>query len=155
MARAEAVSVARSWIGTPYELRGRVKGAGVDCATFLAEYLTEIGASTRADLEDLGFYAHDWFCHTSSERYLLRMMRHARKVLDGRCRGTVAAEPGSMILFRLPGSRILNHGGVITRWPFMVHATGPKVQEANCTTHWMTGFVPFELFDPFPEVERA
>ena len=41
--RAEVVRVARSFIGTPYHHMGRVKGAGVDCATLLAEVYYEAG----------------------------------------------------------------------------------------------------------------
>jgi hypothetical protein len=54
--RTEALAIARSYIGTPYVLGGRVKGAGVDCATLLAEYLMEIGATTEAELIEAGFY---------------------------------------------------------------------------------------------------
>jgi cell wall-associated NlpC family hydrolase len=146
ISREDAVKVARSWIGTPYVLGGRVKGAGCDCASLLAEFLIECGFAER---EDLGVYSHDWFCHTSNERYMFRLIRHARKTIEGRCRGTVEAHPGDLVLFKLPGSKLYNHGGIITRWPHMIHATGPVVKEQNCVTHWMTGFTEFAVFDPW------
>lgn len=146
MTRVEAVAVARSWIGTPYRLSQRVKGAGCDCASLLAAFLLE---TNLADPGELGFYSHDWFCNTADERYMLRLIRHAPKVLEGMCRGTVAAEPGSLILFKVARSRLYNHGGIITRWPMMVHAADPCVKEQNCVTHWMTGFSQFAIFDPW------
>ncbi len=147
ISRDDAVKIARSWIGTPYVLGGRVKGAGTDCATCLAEYLLECGFAER---EDLGVYSHDWFCHAPDERYMLRLIRHARKTLEGRCRGTVEASPGDLILFKVARSRLFNHGGIVTRWPFMVHAANPVVKEQNCVTHWMTGYTEFAVFDPWP-----
>ena len=65
--RAAIVREARSWIGTPYRLGGRVKGGGCDCATFIAEVLIACGLAER---ENLGVYSQDWFFHTSNERYL-------------------------------------------------------------------------------------
>ena len=147
--RAEAVLVARSWLGTPYVLRGRVKGAGCDCGTLLAEYLIGIGAASRADLEDLGFYSHDWFCHESSERYLLRLMRYARRTAETICRPGVVAQPGSLALFRVAGSRIYNHGAIVTAWPRAVHAAGDKCIESDVTSHQLTAFREMDIFDPF------
>lgn len=144
--RAEAVGIARSWIGTKYILGGRVKGAGTDCATLLGGYLEECGFSDR---EELGIYSHDWFCNTTNERYMLRLIRHAPRTLSGICRGTVSAEAGSLILFKVAKSRLFNHGGIITRWPFMVHAADPCVKEQNAVTHWLTGFTEFAIFDPW------
>ena len=36
--RERAVEIALAWKGTPYADRGRVRGAGCDCGTLLAEY---------------------------------------------------------------------------------------------------------------------
>jgi cell wall-associated NlpC family hydrolase len=118
----------------------------VDCATLLGEWLVECNL---ADREDLGLYSHDWFCHAHDERYMMRLIRHAPKTLEGICRGTVDAKPGSLILFRVAGSKLFNHGGIITEWPRMVHAADPKVAEQNCTTHHMTGFTEMSIFDPW------
>jgi cell wall-associated NlpC family hydrolase len=149
MTRPEAVSVARSWKGTPYVLQARIKGAGCDCGTLLAEYLIEITAARRADLEDLGVYSHDWFCHASSERYLLRLVRHARKTAETICRGTPDAQPGNIVLFRTVGSRFFNHGAIVTAWPLGMHAIHPQVTESNLLSHHLTGFHEMAIFDPF------
>lgn len=149
LSRPDAVAAARSWQGTPYVLQARVKGAGCDCATLLAEYLIEIGAATRGELADLGLYSHDWFCHVSSERYLMRLLRHARKTAEVICRGTPDAKPGNLVLFRSVGSLVYNHGAIVTAWPLGVHAVAPKVTESNLTQHHLTGYREMAIFDPF------
>ena len=146
ISRSEAVEVARSFIGTKYVLGGRLKDAGVDCATLLACYATEI---QLADPGELGVYSTDWFCHASEERYMFQILRHARKTIEGKCRGTVDAKPGSLILFKVVRSRLFNHGGIITQWPYMVHAVKPCVEEADATKHQMTGFTEMAIFDPW------
>ena len=143
--RAEAVEIAKSWLGTPYVLGGRIKGAGCDCATLLAEYLIEIGAAPR---EDLGVYSHDWFCHASSERYLLGLLRHATATVEGVCRGTYRTEPGNVALFRVANSQRYNHGAVLLDWPFGIHACTENVQVINLAQHPMTSFQHMAIFEP-------
>ena len=149
--RPAAVSIARTWLKTPYVLGGRVKGAGCDCGTLLAEYLIEIGAACKEDLQALGFYTHDWFCHTSNERYLAGLMRHARKTAETICRLGVEAAPGSLVLFRVARSKVFNHGGIVTAWPRMVHASSSGVAEQSAADHWLTGHREMAIFDPWGE----
>jgi cell wall-associated NlpC family hydrolase len=149
--REAAVAVARTWLDTRYVLHGRVKGVGCDCGTLIAEYLIEIGAATCADLEDLGFYSHDWFCHEPSERYLLRLASHARRVAEAVARpGVAAAKPGCLALFRVARSKRFNHGAIVTEWPMGIHAYGDKVYESDLSRHRLTAYSAMELFDPFP-----
>lgn len=149
--RTEAVSIARGWLRTPYVLGGRVRGAGCDCATLLAEYLIEIGASSREQLEDLGFYSHDWFCHTSSERYLRGLMRFGRLAAETICRGGVKARSGDIVLFKVVGSRVYNHGAIVTSWPRGIHAQSDGVREVDLVSHPLTSFREMDVFDPFHE----
>lgn len=130
-----------------------VKGAGVDCGTILALYLEECGFAKRSDFDDVGIFHHDWFHHAKSERYLLQLMRHAPKVLKTICRGRVNAEPGSLALFRVVGSKLFNHGGIVTKWPMMIHAEDPKVKEVNASTHWLTAHREVVIFDPWSKSE--
>jgi cell wall-associated NlpC family hydrolase len=141
-----SVSVARSWIGTPYHLGGRIRGAGADCATLIAEWMIECGIAER---EDLGIYSGDWFCNTSEERYMIGILRHARRAIDARCRGSVQALPGSIALFRVARSRLYNHAAIITRWPYMVHAVAPRICESDATRHCLTSNTEMSIFDPW------
>jgi hypothetical protein len=150
MSRIESVAIARSFIGTPYHLHGRLKGVGVDCATLLCEFLIEIGAAQEKDFVALGFYASDWFCHDKSNRYLAWAMRHAKLAAETVARpGIKEALPGCIALFQVVKSPVFNHGAVITEWPMGVHAQADGVKEVNLSTHRLTGFTKMDLFDPF------
>jgi cell wall-associated NlpC family hydrolase len=45
IARKEIISEARSWIDTPYQHQGRLKGAGVDCVGVVIKVAHELGMS--------------------------------------------------------------------------------------------------------------
>ncbi len=152
--RAEAVEVARSWLGTPYVKGARVKGGGCDCGTWLAEYLIEIGRATENELQDLGFFSHDWFCHASSELYFRRVMQYGALVAETKCRPAEKAEPGDLILVRAVRSPRYNHGAVVTKWPWGIHAADGKVRESDLTTHRLTGWREMAIFDPFVTLNR-
>jgi cell wall-associated NlpC family hydrolase len=142
------VQEARSWIGTPYHLGARVKGAGCDCATFLAEVLIACGVAER---EDLGVYSHDWFQHAESERYMLRLLRHAEKVLETVAYRSVEAQPGDVVLTKAVGSHVFNHGGlVLEKWPNVVHAVDPCVEEIDASTHPLWAYQQIAVFRPKP-----
>jgi cell wall-associated NlpC family hydrolase len=160
--RTEAVAIARSWLRTPYVLGGRIKGAGVDCATLLAEYLIEIGAATEASLIEQGFYreggvshsySSDWFCNTSSQIYLRNLMRFGKLVAETICRGGAQAQPGDLVLFRVVNGRVFNHGAIVTAWPRGIHAEAEGVREVDLTGHPLTSFQPMDIFDPFVKPE--
>jgi hypothetical protein len=155
VSREEAIVVARSWLNTPYRLGGRVKGAGCDCGSIIAEYLIEIGRCTREELGDLGYYTHDWFQHTRDERYLLRLIRHAPKILETVCMAKIAAEPGSLALFRSVDGRLYNHGGIVTKWPYLVNATVDGVKESNTLNFWLTAECPVAIFDPWSLLDES
>lgn len=151
LSRPQAVAAVRGWIGTPYSLRARVRGAGADCCTLLVEYLIEISAATAEDFKELPAYSGDWFLHASSERYLRSLMRFGTKIATTICRGGVKAEPGDIALFRVVGSRLYNHGAVVTSWPWGVHAQAEGVREVNLVSCPLTSFRKMELFNPFED----
>lgn len=145
MTRAEAVAVALSWEGTPYVTGARVKGAGIDCATFLAEYLIEIGAAPAIELF---VYAQDWFCNTEKELYFDELSKYATCVWEGRCLGTPPAQPGDIVLFRVAKSRLYNHGAIITGWPRALHAFESEgVRESRPALHPLTAHMEMAVFD--------
>jgi NlpC/P60 family putative phage cell wall peptidase len=143
--RDRIVQVARSWIGTPYRLGARVKGAGCDCATLLLEVYRECGLIQD---EQLGVFAGDWWLHTTEEKYLLRLLRHAFKVAETVAVRSTKAEPGVIVLTRAGGSRVFNHGGIVTAWPRVIHTGREGVEEIDASRHPMwTGHV-ITIFDP-------
>lgn len=153
ISRAEAPAIARSYIGTPYVLGGRLKGAGCDCATLLGMYLVEIGAVDEAELwASVGLYSHDWFLHTSRERYLRQLTRLASLTAEFVCRVDAPAKSGDLVIFRAVRSKVFNHGAIVTGWPHGVHACPDGVREVNLTAHRLTAFKPMDVFDPFAKM---
>jgi cell wall-associated NlpC family hydrolase len=71
--RAAVVAEARAWLRTPYHHMGRVKGAGVDCATLLAEIYARAGVVPAVAIP---FYPPDWHLHRDAERYLGFVLEH-------------------------------------------------------------------------------
>lgn len=144
--RSALVHQARSWIGTPYVLGARVKGAGVDCASLIAEVLI---AANLAEREELGVYSHDWFHHSENERYMLRLLRHAAKTMEAVAYRSTRILPGNIVLTRAARSKVFNHGGIVTAWPHIVHAIAPAVEEIDATRHEMWTYQTIAVFDPF------
>ena len=151
--RTEAVAIARSFIGTPYVLGGRLKGAGLDCATLLGCYLIEIGAAPPTLLNSLKTYHHDWFLHEANERYLRGLVRFGFEAAHSLCRADAEAQPADLVLFRVVRSRVFNHGAIVTAWPHGVHAGADGVREVNLASHRLTAYKPMEVFDPFAKME--
>jgi len=104
MNREDITTEALSWIGTPYHHHGRLKGVGADCAMFpAAVYGVE---------PDIGPYPAQWHLHHDEERYLEAVLRHAVPV--------EAPGEGDFVLWKY--GRCFSHGGIVIRWPLVVHA---------------------------------
>src|SRR5690348_662962 len=58
--RAAVIRCAREWLHTPYYHTGRAKGAGVDCATLLADIYAETGLVAPLTIPH---YPPDWHLH--------------------------------------------------------------------------------------------
>lgn len=109
--RAAVVAEAMTWLGTPWHHRGRVKGAGVDCAQFVIKAYA--GAGVIADF-DTGEYPRDWHIHRDEERFLTFVPSFAREIAE-RDLG-----PGDLVLCRI--GRVYSHGVIVTAWPQGIHA---------------------------------
>lgn len=151
MTREEVVAEARAWIGTPYRLGGRVKGAGADCSTLLLEVYRACGFI----LDDDGFaFGQDWFLHTSEPEYLKRALKLARQVSEGICYRSTVAEPGNLVLSKAVGSRLHNHGGIVTAWPRLIHAVQPIVEETDIR-HALWQNREIVILDPWKAIADA
>ena len=126
--RRNVISVARSWLGTPYHAGGRVKGAGVDCLTLLAEVYAEAGAVPYVDVP---YYPHDWHLHRSEERYLNGLLRYAHEI-------DALPEPGDIALWKF--GRCFSHGAIVVEWPIIIHAYVGRacVMENAATATWLS-----------------
>jgi cell wall-associated NlpC family hydrolase len=155
-ARQLVVNIARSFVGTPYHKNGRIKGVGVDCATFIFCAYKEAGLVSA---EEEGIFSdpsivptsQDWFCNTDEDKYMKRILRHAHKVAEGVSYPSLRAEPGNIALTRAVRSKVFNHGGIVTRWPKVVHAVDPITEEADASSHALWAFQEVVILDPFGE----
>jgi cell wall-associated NlpC family hydrolase len=144
--RSAVVAEAKSWIGTPYHLHGMVKGAGADCATFLLGVLQSFGIIRDEHLEH---YSGDWFAHAKEETYLYRMMRHATNVAEAVSYATLEAKPGDIVLTKSANSRLYNHGGIVVKWPLIIHAVDPMVRMDDATAHELWCYRTVVVLDPY------
>lgn len=146
MDREQLVAEVRSWILTPYVMRGRLKGIGCDCATLL--YCTLLDAGL-IDPEKIPLFSTDWWAHTKTEKYLQQMLRHAGKVAEGVMSRSLDPAAGNIILCKTAGSHVYNHGAMITSWPLGVHAVKPHVIEVDLSMDPMWMGKECVIFDPF------
>lgn len=108
VSRAGIVSLARTWIGTPYHHAADVKGAGVDCGMFLVRVFVDVGLVPSFDPRP---YASDWHLHRGEERYLGFILARCDERDD-----IAEAQIGDVLVFRF--GRCWSHGGIVS-------ATGP------------------------------
>jgi len=138
-ARRDAVlAAAEGWLATPYHHQGRVRGAGVDCATLLIEVYRAAEIVPHIDPRP---YPPDWHLHRSAERYLGWVLRYAREV--------AAPGPADVALFRF--GRCFSHGAIVEDWPRLIHAyIGQGCVRADATKAPLVGR-PVRFFSPWPE----
>lgn len=158
--REAVLAEARAWLRTPYHKNGRVKGAGADCGTLLfCVYrtcgLVPPGAEGIFNDERIVPVGDDWFCHTEEERYMKLVLRHARKVAEGVAYPSLHALPGNLVLTRAVGSRVFNHGGIVVKWPRIIHAVYSGVEEADGSTHYLWDHQIVTVLDPWAKAEGA
>jgi cell wall-associated NlpC family hydrolase len=147
--RVQVIAEALTWLGTPYLKGAMVKSAGCDCGTFLFSVWRACGLITEEILEELGL-PMDWFCNTREEKYIRAVQRHAAKIVEAISYPSLQAEPGNIVLSRHePDGRLYNHGGIVIRWPRIVHSVYPRVEECDASTHWMWGNRQVCVFDPW------
>jgi hypothetical protein len=99
--------------------------------------------------EDLGVYSHDWFLHASNERYLMAVLRCAKRTLETVAYQSTNIEPGCILLTRCAQSKRWNHGAIAIGGNKAVHALHPAVSEFNIGLHPMWAYHEISIFDPF------
>ena len=146
MNREQLVAEARTWLLTPYVMRGQLKGVGCDCASLLYCILRDTGLMPA---QEIGVFSSDWWAHTTDERYMQRMLRHASKVAEAILSRSLNPAPGNIILCKTAGGHVYNHGAIITKWPRGIHAVKPHVVEVDLSMDPMWASKQCAVFDPF------
>ena len=140
------VAEAEKWIGTPYHTNGDILGAGVDCGMLLVRAFVDAGIVKPFDPRP---YPPQWAFHQSAERYLEIVLGLAHEFVD---RNPL---PGDLCLFRF--GKCWAHGGIIQKWPFMIHAnptTNPFAlcRVEDCSTSSDLFWRKKRFFSPWPRV---
>lgn len=135
---------ARSWIGTPYRIRGRIRGAGADCGSLLLGILIHTG---MIDERDTDVYSADCWAHWSEDKYFKEMLRYSANFMEGVAYKSTELLPGTIILGAAAGNRYYNHGAIVTEWPMVIHAVHPRVAEVDATTNHMWSYNKIAAFE--------
>lgn len=111
--RALIVTVAQSWLRTPFHHEGRVKGVGVDCAQFLLAVYAEAGL-----IEDYRpeHYPQDWYLHRDEPLFVRELEKH--------CNPTAEGLPGDIVMFKF--GRQPAHGAIVVDANLVIHAYRPE-----------------------------
>jgi cell wall-associated NlpC family hydrolase len=119
--REAVVAEAMTWLGTPWRHRGRIKGAGVDCAQFVIKAYA--GAGLIEDF-DTGEYPRDWHIHRDEERFLSFVPSFAREITESE------VGRGDLVLCKI--GRVFSHGVIVVDWPQGIHAAINAGQVVLC-----------------------
>lgn len=126
--RADVVSLARDWIGTPYHHQASLKHVGADCIGLVRGLFCEIrGGVTEA----IPGYTRDWAEATGEETLLAAARRHLHEI-DIR-----EAGPGDILIFRFRQRFVAKHAGILATPETFVHAIeGSGVVEVPLGAWW-------------------
>ena len=108
--RELVIAEARTWIGTPYQHKGRVKGVGVDCGGLLYQVYNPF-VRMRPFPKN---YAPDWSLHRENEIYLDFIRPYTVEV--------GAPVPGGMALFKV--GRNWSHAAILSEKKTYIHSWG-------------------------------
>ncbi len=128
---ADVVTIARSWIGTPYLHQASLKGVGCDCLGLLRGVWREAFGS---EPEAVPAYTSDWSEPQGEEVLFAAALRHMRRVEAPE----IAA--GQIVLFRMRQGGIAKHLGIVSEGrssPQFIHAySGHGVLQSPLSIPW-------------------
>ncbi|MEO0881496.1 MAG: NlpC/P60 family protein [Pseudomonadota bacterium] len=128
MTRAEIVSVARAWLGTPYQHQASLKGVGTDCLGLLRGIWREV---LGTEPETPPPYTPDWAEALGLDTLTDAAQRHLREIPIG------AAGAGDVLLFRMALGCPAKHCAIISAEDRIIHAYwGRAVVETRLVPWW-------------------
>jgi len=128
ISRLKIVSVARSWLGTPYHHQASVKGIGTDCLGLVRGVYRELYGE---EAETPPAYSPDWAEASGMETMLKAARRHLEK------QSLESLSPGDVIIFRLRPSMVAKHAAIVSNPQKMIHAIeGAPVSEVVMSSWW-------------------
>jgi NlpC/P60 family putative phage cell wall peptidase len=125
----DIITEARSWIGTPYQHQGRLKGVGCDCLGLVLG----VWEALKGPLpEKVPPYGKDWAQVDARDPLAAAAARHLVPVPPG----VIGA--GDVLLFRWRPHVAAKHLGIAVDAARMIHAhDDAAVSEVNISKAWM------------------
>ena len=127
------IAEARTWLGTPFQHQGRVKGQGVDCLGLLVGVARHLrlkdGKGTPLEHHDALAYGH--YPDAKALQRALSQLLHDRRVMP--------PEQGNIVLLRIDShARHMAIVGVAEHYKTLIHAYAParKVVEHRLDERW-------------------
>lgn len=127
--REHIVSVAESWLGTPYHHQAYVKGAGADCLGLLRGVFIELYGY---DPEPPPRYSPAWG-EVDKDELLLKAAGRYLVTPD-----YMGWKLGDVLVFRVKNARSAKHCGIVTRDGRMVHAVSNQAVIETTIGVWST-----------------
>ena len=129
---AEAVTIARGWIGTPYRHQASRLGAGADCLGLLRGVWRGLYGG---EPEAVPAYTQDWSEPSGEEALWQAARRHLIALAPG------VPAPGDVLLFRMRRGSVAKHLGLAAQGrhgPTFIHAySGHGVVESPLSAPWV------------------
>lgn len=126
--RADVVTTARTWIGTPYHHQASTRGIGADCLGLVRGVWRDL-YGTDAELPPP--YSRDWAEAAGEETLLSAAARHLVAV------PALAMRNGDVIVFRLRSGLVAKHTAILTSTDAFIHAMeGGPACEVPLTGWW-------------------
>lgn len=130
---AQAVEVARGWIGTPYRHQAATKGAGTDCLGLIRGIWRELYGT---EPEAVPAYTADWSEPEGVERLWQAALRNLVPVDR-----EAGLSPGQVLLFRMRDDAVAKHLGIVAEArpvATFIHAySGHSVVESPLSAPWL------------------
>jgi NlpC/P60 family putative phage cell wall peptidase len=103
--RTTVVSIARTWLGTPYHHQASMKGVGTDCLGLVRGVWRELYGS---EPQTIPAYTRDWAEAAGRETLLEAARRHLIEVPAS------AAQPGDVLIFRWRRNTPAKHCAILS-----------------------------------------
>lgn len=130
--KAKVVSLAREWIGTPYQHQAVAQGAGTDCLGLIRGVWIDLLGHETAKAPN---YSQDWSEVSGTEVLLDAARLHLIET------NLNFASAGDVVLFRMRANAVAKHLGILgsssSGYPTLIHAySGRGVTETAMTDAW-------------------
>lgn len=114
--RKEIIAEANEWIDTPWQHQACVKGAGVDCAMFVAGVARNVGLVSEEEMKTIPKdYPKDWHFHQDFPLlpYIMEQLQCVEK-------DKKYMRPGDILVFKV--GRVPSHLGILLEDNIFIHA---------------------------------